>query len=109
MILYKKLLHRVNFEDVSIETTLKKQHYLVGEQVSGLVEVTGGKQDADLGYLYLYLKSEYAKDSAQPLMRTEVKLDKFIIGHPFRIKARQVEKSLFLFLFPFIHPLLIKV
>lgn len=102
---YKKVLHRVNFEDVSIEAKLEKSHYMVGEQVNGVVEVRSGSHEADLGYLYLYLKSEYVKNPSQPLVRTEAKLDKFIIGQPFHMQAGQVVHIPFSIALPFNTPI----
>jgi len=98
--LFQKILHRVNFEEVTIETKLEKELYLVGDEVHGVVEVKAGDRDADLGYLYLYLKSECVKDPAQPLIRKEVKLDKFILGQPFHMKKGQVVHIPFSFPLP---------
>ncbi len=102
---YQKRLHRVNFEDVSIMTTVNKTHFTVGEVVDGEVEVKANKEDSDLGYLYMYLKSECAKNPKLPLERTEVKIDKFVVGQPFHISAGQTIYIPFSFTIPFHTPI----
>ncbi|MFP7298231.1 sporulation protein [Neobacillus niacini] len=105
MIYYKKKLHRVNFEEVIIDTKLENNHYSIGERVNGEVEVKSGSEDVSLGYVYIYLKTECAINPLKPLEKTEVLLDKFVVSQPLTLKANQTVHLPFSFLIPFHTPI----
>lgn len=108
MIQYKKILHRVNFEEVTIDTKLENNHYYIGDTVNGDVEIKVGSKDVSLGYVYIYLKTECAVDPMKPLEKTEVYIDKFVISQPLTLKANQTVYLPFSFNIPFHTPITYK-
>ncbi|MCL6615609.1 MAG: sporulation protein, partial [Anoxybacillus ayderensis] len=60
--LFNKVLASIGIGAAKVDTKLHESHLLLGESVTGVVEVTGGNIDQQIDDIYLSLCATYTKE-----------------------------------------------
>lgn len=63
MSFFNKILASVGIGSVQVDTRLEKSSYYPGEDVKGIIHITGGNVEQSVDHIYVKLMTEYTKES----------------------------------------------
>lgn len=96
--LFNKVLASIGIGAAKVDTKLHESHLLLGESVTGVVEVTGGNIEQQIDDIYLSLCATYTKEVDDRKVTKQAIIEKWKIAQSFKIRAG--EKKEFPFSFP---------
>lgn len=63
MSIFNKVLASVGIGAAKVDTKLSKSQFVIGEEITGVVEITGGNVEQPIDEIYLSLLTQYVKES----------------------------------------------
>ncbi|MDX8361780.1 MULTISPECIES: sporulation protein [Bacillaceae] len=100
MSFFNKMFASIGIGSTTVDTKLYNDRLVAGEEVKGIVELTGGNVDQDIDSIYLSVKTTYIKEVNDTKVNRQVDIGKFKINEPFTIKAGEAKEIPFSFELP---------
>ncbi|MFZ3587669.1 sporulation protein [Bacillus sp. DJP31] len=105
MSFFNKVLASVGIGSAKVDTKLYKERYVVGEEVKGIVEITGGNLEQPIDEIYLSLATTYIKESDDKKYTQTGVINKFRVLEKLTIAPNEVREIPFSFNLPLNTPL----
>lgn len=96
--LFNKVLASIGIGVAKVDTKLRESQLLLGEHITGVVEVTGGNVEQGIDDIYLSLCATYTTEVDDRKVTKKAMIEKWKIAHSFVIGVG--EKKEFSFSFP---------
>lgn len=100
MSFFNRTLASLGVGSARVDVRLEKNSYEVGEEVRGVAHIEGGKVDQQIDHIYMYVKTQYTKESNDKKVRVAGVVGKFRVSEPFFLKAGEKRDIRFSFLLP---------
>ncbi|MED2974780.1 sporulation protein [Fictibacillus sp. B-59209] len=100
-----KMLASVGIGAATIDTILTKNRFIPGEEVSGTVQITGGKAAQPIGSISIFLMTEYIRESDDKKYREQSAVARHRVSDSLIIQPGEMKKIPFSFRIPFDVPL----
>ncbi|MBS3943653.1 MAG: sporulation protein [Dethiobacter sp.] len=100
MSLFNRTLASLGVGSARVDARLEKSSFEPGEEVRGVVHIEGGKVDQQIDHIYMYVKTQYTKESNDKKVRVTGVVGKFRVSEPFFLKAGEKRDIPFSFLLP---------
>jgi sporulation-control protein len=85
MSFFNKMFASVGIGSATVDTKLEKDTYMPGEEVRGVIVVTGGNVDQDISDIYLSLNTFYLKESNDRKTNVAASIERYRLTEPFSI------------------------
>ncbi|MCG3083307.1 sporulation protein [Anoxybacillus sp. LAT_35] len=103
--LFNKVLASIGIGAAKVDTKLHESHLLLGESVTGVVEVTGGNIEQQIDDIYLSLCATYTKEVDDRKVTKQAIIEKWKIAQSFKIRAGEKKEFPFSFSLPLDTPI----
>ncbi|WP_041638367.1 sporulation protein [Anoxybacillus flavithermus] len=103
--LFNKVLASIGIGAAKVDTKLHESHLLLGESVTGVVEVTGGNIEQQIDDIYLSLCTMYTKEVDDRKVMKQAVIEKWKIAQSFVIRAGEKKQITFSFALPLDTPI----
>jgi len=100
MSFFKKMLASVGIGSAKADTQLDTEQIAAGEEVSGVVIITGGQLEQHIDSLYLYIKTLYQKEENDRKVTREAVIQRVPVSRALTILADEVKEIPFVFTLP---------
>ncbi|WP_062238226.1 sporulation protein [Fictibacillus sp. FJAT-27399] len=100
-----KMLASVGIGGATIDTILTKNRFIPGEEVSGTVQITGGKAAQPIDSISIFLMTEYIRESDDKKYREQSAVARHRVSDSLIIQPGEMKKIPFSFRIPFDVPL----
>ncbi|WP_042346690.1 sporulation protein [Bacillus massiliigorillae] len=105
MSMFNKFLASLGMGSARVDTKLEKDSFYPGDQVKGVVEITGGNVEQQIDEIYLTIHTKYEKESGDKKYHETATIERIRINEPFSIAANEVKDIPFSFTLPLDTPL----
>ncbi|MBA2875408.1 sporulation protein [Thermaerobacillus caldiproteolyticus] len=105
MSLFHKLLARVGIGAAIVDTKLLSERLMIGDEVEGIVEITGGNTEQAIDHIYLSLYATYTVEVDDRKTTSHALIGKWKITEPFTIGIHEQKKIPFRFTLPLDTPI----
>lgn len=105
MSFFNKILASVGIGSAKVDTKLHKSSFSAGEEVTGVVEITGGDIEQNIDEIHLYLLTEYIKESSEKKHIHKGVISKHRVTNGLTIQPKEVQEIPFSFRIPFDTPI----
>ncbi len=92
MSLFNKVLASVGIGAAKVDTKLYNSQVMVGEQLTGIVEIRGGNVGQEIDDIYVSLKTTYVKESDDKKHTQQGVIGKYRISEKFMIAPNEVKE-----------------
>lgn len=100
MSFFNKMLAKVGIGAAEADTLLEEVSYVPGEDVRGVVRVTGGHVDQEIDRIYLQLMTRYVRESGDNKVTEHYSLAKFNVSGKMTIRGGETMEIPFSFPLP---------
>lgn len=100
MSFFKKMLASVGIGSAKVDTRLDTDHIAAGEEVSGVVIITGGQLEQKIDNLYLYIKTQYQKEENDHKVTRDAVIERVLLSRGFTVQANETKELPFVFTLP---------
>ncbi|WP_246941584.1 sporulation protein [Bacillus pinisoli] len=104
MSIFNKVLASVGIGAARVDTKLSKSQFVVGEEITGIIEVVGGNIEQPIDEIYLSLLTQYVKESDDKKYLQTAVIGKYKVLENFTISPNEKKEIPFTFTLPFITP-----
>lgn len=97
MSLFKKVLSSVGIGAAKVDTVISKSSIKIGEDIQGVINITGGSIEQAISRIEVELKTEYIKEIDDKKVRCEATLEKIVVDRDIVIapdEKKQISFSL---------------
>lgn len=105
MSIFNKVLASIGIGSAKIDTKLAKNQYMLGETVSGIVEITGGAVEQEISEIYLTLHTNYKMERDDHTYYKDATIQHYVINQPCTILPNEKKELPFHFQLPYETPL----
>ncbi|MGD6815893.1 sporulation protein [Metabacillus sp. 84] len=105
MSFFNKVFASVGIGAAKVDTRLHDVNVRAGEEVQGIVAVSGGKTDQEIAEIYLSVMTEYIKEADDRKYTQSSAVTKVKINEPFVIMANEHKEIPFRFKLPYDTPI----
>lgn len=95
-----KVFASVGIGSANVDTRLKRDTFVPGDVIEGLVAIKGGKVEQNIDDIYLSLNTTYLKESDDKKYTVSACIERFRVSEPFIIAANEVKEIPFSFRLP---------
>ncbi|MCX7749274.1 MAG: sporulation protein [Clostridia bacterium] len=106
MSFFDKAMASIGIGSAKVDARLDNPNVRVGDQVSGIVHITGGKISQQIDKIYIELKTYYIRETNDTKVKENVTIMKHEIPACFMLNPREVRQIPFAFPIPFETPFL---
>ena len=85
MSLFNKVLASVGIGSAKVDTKLHKSSYTLNENVTGIVEITGGSTEQQIDAIYLLLYTNFIREIDDKKINDQAMLSQVQLNEPFII------------------------
>ena len=103
--MFQKFLASVGIGSAKVDTVLEKEEYTVGEELTGVVHITGGSVAQEIESIYLTLSTSYIREVDDNKISTTYDFKRVRLTDPITIQPNEKRKVPFSFLMPIEVPL----
>lgn len=103
--MFQKFLASVGIGSAKVDTVLAKDEYVAGEEIKGVVHITGGSVEQDIDSIYLTLSTSYVREVDDRKMTTTYDLERVRLTDPITIGPNEKREISFAFSLPYETPL----
>lgn len=96
----KKLLSSIGIGAAKVDTQLEKVTFNPGEEIKGIVMITGGNVEQQIDEIYITLMTSYIREKDDRQVRETVILEKYKLNNPFEITPNGRQDLPFQFTLP---------
>lgn len=107
MSLFNKVLASIGIGSAKVDTKLHKSSYTLNENVTGIVEITGGSTEQQIDAIYLSLHTNFIREIDDKKINDQAMLHQFKLNEPFIIQANEKREIPFSFALPSVVPITI--
>ncbi|QOR65057.1 sporulation protein [Cytobacillus suaedae] len=100
MSLFNKVFASVGIGAARVDTKLYETTFTAGEEIKGVVEITGGNIAQQIDEIYITLNTTYIKERNDSKMNQHAIIDKFRISESFTIEANEKKEIPFTYTLP---------
>lgn len=105
MSLFNKVFASIGIGSAKVDTKLEKDKFFPGEEVRGIVEVTGGNVPQNIKEIYLSVNTSYIRETDHGKHTVPVCIEKFCLTEPFTIMTNEIKEIPFSLQMPFDTPI----
>lgn len=105
MSVFNKVLASIGIGSAKVDTKLEKDQYMLGEEVSGVIEVQGGSVQQHIDEIYVTLHTNYKIESDDHTYYQTATINHYLINESFTILPNEKRQIPFSFQLPFETPL----
>lgn len=102
---FKKVLASVGIGSAKVDTKLEKNQYMLGETVSGKIEIQGGAVEQQIAEIYLTLHTNYKIERDDHTYQKVATINHYLINQSLMIPANENREIPFSFQLPYETPL----
>jgi sporulation-control protein len=102
---FNKVLASIGIGSAKVDTKLKKSQYMLGEEVSGVIEIQGGSVQQQIDELFLTLHTNYKVERDDHTYEKTATINHYLIHESFTILPNEKKEVPFRFQLPFETPL----
>ncbi|PEE40804.1 sporulation protein [Bacillus pseudomycoides] len=103
--MFQKFLASVGIGNAKVDTVLEKDEYLVGEEIVGVVHITGGSVNQQIESIYLTLSTSYIREVDDKKVSATFDLERVRLTEPITISPNEKVEIPFSFSMPIEAPL----
>lgn len=89
MSFFKKVLASVGIGSATVDTQLYTERLAAGEEVSGVVVITGGQVGQQVDNLYLFVKTQYVREVNDSKVTDVAIIDKILVSRTFTLAPNE--------------------
>ncbi|MGN7479094.1 sporulation protein [Solibacillus silvestris] len=104
MSLFNKVLATVGIGAAKVDTKLHKSTYILNENITGVVEITGGSTEQQIDAIYLSLHTNFIREIDDKKINDQAMLHEYKLNEPFMIQANEKRQVPFSFALPSVVP-----
>jgi len=97
MSLFKKVLSSVGIGAAKVDTVISKSSIKIGEDIQGVINITGGSIEQAISRIEVELKTEYIKEIDDKKVRCEATLEKIVVDRDIVIAPDEKKQISFSF------------
>lgn len=105
MAVFNKVLASIGIGSAKVDTKLEKNQYMLGETVSGKIEIQGGAVQQEIAEIYLTLHTNYKVEIDDHTYQKTATISHYLINQSFTILPNEKRKIPFSFKLPYETPL----
>jgi sporulation-control protein len=98
--MFQKFLASVGIGAAKVDTVLVQERYYAGEEVRGVVHITGGNVEQNIDSIYLTLSTSYIREVDDKKVSATYALDKFCLTNPIKVASGEKKEIPFSFVLP---------
>ncbi|MDM5188543.1 sporulation protein [Bacillus sp. DX4.1] len=103
--MFQKFLASVGIGNAKVDTVLEKEDYLVGEEIAGIVHITGGSVAQQIESIYLTLSTTYIREVDDKKTSATYDLERMRLTEPVTVQPNEKLEISFSFPMPIEAPL----
>lgn len=103
--MFQKFLASVGIGSAKVDTVLTQEEWLIGEEITGVVHITGGSVEQEIDSIYLTLSTTYIREVDDKKMSSTYDLKKVRLTTPITIGKNEKREIPFSFPMPIEVPL----
>ncbi|MCM3737436.1 sporulation protein [Bacillus cytotoxicus] len=103
--MFEKFLASVGIGSAKVDTVLTQEEWLIGEEITGVVHITGGSVAQEIDSIYLTLSTTYIREVDDKKISSTYDLKKVRLTTPITIGVNEKREIPFAFLMPIEAPL----
>lgn len=103
--MFQKFLASVGIGSAKVDTVLTQEEWLIGEEITGVVHITGGSVEQEIDSIYLTLSTTYIREVDDKKMSSTYDLKKVRLTTPITIGINEKREIPFSFPMPIEAPL----
>ncbi|MFJ8529105.1 sporulation protein [Bacillus sp. NPDC094106] len=103
--MFQKFLASVGIGNAKVDTVLEKDEYMVGEEIAGVVQITGGSVSQQIESIYLILSTSYVREVDDKKENVTFDLEQVRLTEPISIEPNARMEIPFSFSMPIEAPL----
>lgn len=100
MSFFNKVFASVGIGAATVDTRLKKDTFVPGELVEGIIAIKGGKIEQNIDDIYLSLNTTYLKESDDKKYTVSACIERFRVSAPVKIQQNEMKEIPFSFRLP---------
>lgn len=100
-----KVFASVGIGAAKVDTRLEKETFMPGEEIRGIVQISGGNTEQSIDEIYLSLNTTYIKEADDKKYTATAQIERFKLTHSFVIKENEKKEVPFSFRLPLETPL----
>lgn len=105
MAVFNKVLASIGIGSAKVDTKLEKNQYMLGETVSGKIEIQGGAVQQEIAEIYLTLHTNYKVEIDDHTYQKTATISHYLINQSFTILPNEKREIPFSFKLPYETPL----
>lgn len=105
MSVFNKVLASIGIGSAKVDTKLEKNQYMLGETVSGKIEIQGGAVQQEIAEIYLTLHTNYKVEKDDHTYQKTATISHYLINQSFTILPNEKREVPFSFKLPYETPL----
>lgn len=102
--MFQKFLASVGIGSAKVDTILAKDEYVAGEEITGVVHITGGSVAQEIDSIYLTLSTSYVREVDDKKVSTTYDLERVRLTDPITIGPNEKREISFAFPLPYETP-----
>jgi sporulation-control protein len=100
MSIFNKVFASVGIGAARVDTKLYENRFTAGQEIRGVVEITGGSISQQVDEIYITLNTTYIKERNDSKLSQQAIIDKFRISESFTIEANEKKEIPFSYTLP---------